>query len=230
MLGNNPVRQQEITDGTSLWIQEIYYSLQGEGPLTGHPSIFVRLAGCNLKCFWCDTDFESSGWKPTLSEIVNLVRELKTAECDLVVITGGEPLRQNIAPLVKVLLEEGMKVQLETNGTLWVDLPEHENLYIVCSPKTEKLNDKLARRITSYKYVLDTDNCCAEDGLPLMSTQLKGKVSKIARPDGESDIWVMPRDTGSPEQNKRNKAKCLEVSKKFNYNLTLQIHKILGIR
>ena len=60
MFGGNVARKQVLDDGQQLWVQEVFYTLQGEGPWTGHPSIFVRLAGCNLKCFWCDTDFESS--------------------------------------------------------------------------------------------------------------------------------------------------------------------------
>lgn len=156
MLGKNPVRAQELTEGQSLWIQSVFYTLQGEGPFIGKPALFIRLAGCNLKCYWCDTDFESSQWQPTLAELMDRVAKEKPDHCKFIVITGGEPFRQNIAPLVEQLLQYGMTVQIETNGTLWVDLPEHQNLHIVCSPKSSYIHEKLLPRITTFKYVLES--------------------------------------------------------------------------
>ena len=121
MLGTNPVRPQDLNDGKSLWVQEIFYTLQGEGPFCGRPSVFVRLGGCNLRCSWCDTDFESSEWVPALEEILAQIEKIRPSHCKLIVITGGEPFRQNLAPLVNALLGRDLEVQIETNGTLWVD-------------------------------------------------------------------------------------------------------------
>src|SRR5580658_3582582 len=104
-----PIRQQELTDGQSLWVQEVFYTLQGEGPFSGVPAVFVRLAGCNLACFWCDTDFESSTWRPTFDELLANIEEKRPAICNLIVITGGEPFRQNIRPLVCHLLDSGLR-------------------------------------------------------------------------------------------------------------------------
>ena len=67
MFGTNPSRKQVLDDGQELWVQEVFYTLQGEGPFSGQPALFIRLAGCNLRCFWCDTEFESSTWRPGLS-------------------------------------------------------------------------------------------------------------------------------------------------------------------
>src|SRR4051812_2880501 len=105
MFGRNPVRKQEQGDGGTLWVQAVFYTLQGEGPFSGHPSVFVRLGGCNLRCVWCDTDFESSSWRPRLDELLARIEAVRPESCDLVVITGGEPFRQNIVPLVRHLLE-----------------------------------------------------------------------------------------------------------------------------
>jgi 7-carboxy-7-deazaguanine synthase len=229
MRGDNPLRPQEHTDGLTLWVQEMFYSLQGEGPFAGAPSVFVRLAGCNLACYWCDTDFESSSWRPSVSEIYEKVKELATNTTRLVVITGGEPFRQNIAPLVEMLLANGFQIQIETNGTLWVDLPEDPNLFIVCSPKTERLHSEIRRRTSAFKYVIDEAAVDPTDGLPSRSSQKPGIVATIARPDGNVPVYVMPLDSGSVEQNKRNRQTSVEVAMKHGYKLTLQLHKIVGI-
>ena len=82
-------------------------------------------------------------------------------------MTGGEPFRQNIEPLVGRLLEQDLRVQIETSGTLWVDLPEHPGLSIVCSPKTKNLHPDIIPRIAAFKYVLGADCVDPKDGLPL---------------------------------------------------------------
>jgi 7-carboxy-7-deazaguanine synthase len=151
MHGRNPVRKQEPGDGLTLWVQDVFYTLQGEGPFTGHPSVFIRMAGCNLRCFWCDTEFESSTWHPTLDELLERVESVRPSTCDLIVLTGGEPLRQNIVPLIDRLLARGLRVQIETNGTLWLDLPADPRLTVVCSPKTPRLDARFIPRIDVYK-------------------------------------------------------------------------------
>jgi organic radical activating enzyme len=228
MFGKNLVRKQVVDDGTQLWVQEVFYTLQGEGPFSGHPALFIRLAGCNLRCFWCDTEFESSEWSPTLDELLSRVEQLRPAACDLVVITGGEPLRQTITPLVNRLLAQGLRVQIETAGTLWVELPEHERLTIVCSPKTPHLNARLERRITAYKYVLAAGEI-ETDGLPMRSTQVRDEEARIARPLPGSTVYVMPRDDQDQKSNAANLAACVEVSKRHGYRLTLQTHKLAGL-
>lgn len=230
MLGKNPKRAQELNDGLSLFVQEIFPTLQGEGPFTGHPAVFVRLKGCNLSCFWCDTDFESSNWIASLDEILADIDKKCSPTCDLVVITGGEPFRQNISALVKSLLDRGKRVQIETNGTLWVELPEHPNLTIVCSPKTSNLNKELERRIDYYKYVIEAGGNCTKDGLPLRSTQSNSNEQKIARPPKDAFVYVMPLDSFDTRKNLENQKECIEIAKEFNYKFTMQTHKVLNIR
>lgn len=229
MRGDNLVRAQELGDGLKLWVQEVFYTLQGEGPFSGQPAVFVRLAGCNLKCFWCDTDFESSDWYPTLNELLAKVFATKAGDCDLAVITGGEPFRQNIRPLVERLIAKDMRVQIETNGTLWVDLPVDKRISIVCSPKTPKLIDEIIPRITAYKYVVAAAQTSDEDGLPEWSTQQVGVRTKIARPASDAPVYVMPLDAFEKRQNDLNRQACVESAMKHGYTLTLQTHKILNI-
>jgi 7-carboxy-7-deazaguanine synthase len=229
MFGDNPARPQDLGDGLSLWVQEVFYTLQGEGPFSGHPAVFVRLAGCNLSCFWCDTEFESSTWRPSLDELLAKIKQERPDFCDLIVITGGEPFRQNIAPLVQNLLSQNLRVQIETNGTLWVELPRSNRLHIVCSPKTTTLNKKLVKRIGSYKYIIAAGQVDEADGLPAFSTQQENISQQIARPVAGSDVYVLPMDSYDPEKNERNTQACVAAALKFGYRLTLQTHKVVGV-
>ena len=103
-----------------LTINEIFHSIQGESTHAGRPCVFVRLTACDLRCSWCDTPYAfHEGQKMTLDEVVGRVREYG---CDVVEITGGEPLLQKeVYPLMQRLLDEGRTVMLETGGHLSVD-------------------------------------------------------------------------------------------------------------
>jgi len=102
-------------DSLSLKINEIYYSIQGESTHSGRPCVFIRLTYCNLRCSYCDTEhafFEGNDMM--LSEIIERV---KSFDCQLVEVTGGEPLIQkNVIPLMQILCEAGYEVLLETAG------------------------------------------------------------------------------------------------------------------
>ena len=99
----------------SLTINEIYHSIQGESTWAGSPCVFVRLAFCDLRCNYCDTEYAFyEGNKRSLSEIVDTVA---TYRCPLVEITGGEPLLQkNVLVLMSMLCDSGYTVLLETSG------------------------------------------------------------------------------------------------------------------
>ena len=127
--GNNPILAPKITDGKALDVQEIFATFQGEGIFTGFPAVFIRLGGCNLACKFCDTEFDSYQ-NLSLEEIILETKKLsennKKRTHNLIVITGGEPLRQNIIPLCEELIQDGFVVQIETNGTLYRKLKEYD--------------------------------------------------------------------------------------------------------
>jgi 7-carboxy-7-deazaguanine synthase len=100
---------------TVLTINEIFHSIQGESTRTGRPCVFVRLTACDLRCSWCDTPYAfTEGQKMTLDDVLERVEKY---ECDLVEITGGEPLLQrDVYPLMEQLLASGKTVMVETGG------------------------------------------------------------------------------------------------------------------
>ena len=103
-----------------LTVNEIFHSIQGESTHAGRPCVFVRLTACDLRCSWCDTPYAfHEGQKMSVDEVVGRVREYG---CDVVEITGGEPLLQkDVYPLMQRLLDEGRTVMLETGGHLSVE-------------------------------------------------------------------------------------------------------------
>ncbi len=103
-----------------LTISEIFHSIQGESTYAGAPCVFVRLAGCDLRCSWCDTPYAFTGGRKIAVE--DVVSAVAAFGCDLVEITGGEPLLQeDVYPLMTALVEGGMTVLLETGGHLAID-------------------------------------------------------------------------------------------------------------
>ena len=100
----------------ALKVNEIFYSIQGESSYAGRPCVFVRLTGCNLRCSYCDTKYAYDEGEEL--EVHDIIDKLAVYKCDMVEITGGEPLIQNETPsLVYELLEKHYKVLLETNGS-----------------------------------------------------------------------------------------------------------------
>lgn len=115
-------------------VNEIFYTLQGEGAHSGIPAVFVRFSGCNLHCPWCDTDF-SDFTEMSAEQIVAEVQELYDIPNErrkMVVLTGGEPALQVDKSLVDALHQAGFYICIETNGTRL--LPEGID-WITCSPK-----------------------------------------------------------------------------------------------
>jgi 7-carboxy-7-deazaguanine synthase len=182
----------------------------------------------------CDTDYTSNASEQHLEYIVQYVKhswpEFNKGR-KLVVITGGEPFRQNITPLVKRLQTEGFHVQIETNGTLLPspDLPLSTT--VICSPKAGKVNPALYPHIDAYKYVLD-HNSVGEDGLPLLALDHTAK-PWVARPHEGFDgpVYLQPMDPGDayPDIRAANVHAVKESCLRHGHILQLQIHKLIGV-
>ena len=121
-------------------INEIFYSIQGEGAWTGLPNILIRTTGCNLRCSFCDTKYAyNKGREMTLNEII---KKIKQYPCKYVCITGGEPLLQkDIIYLIDELLKKGYKISIETNGSLSIEkLVDKKSLMISLDIKCPSSN------------------------------------------------------------------------------------------
>lgn len=202
--------------GETLSIKNIFPTIQGEGPHAGEPAIFIRLAGCNLRCHFCDTDFDG-GVLREVHEIMSAVEVIREQypQIDLVVLTGGEPLRQQIIPLCCTLDEAGFTTQIETAGTVWppearalriAGYASHETLddmcksgavELVCSPKTPKIVEQVEELCEHFKYIIRAGECNGR-GLPNRSTQDssdKGSRWHIYAPHPDNvipTIWLQP--------------------------------------
>ena len=233
-LNTQPVEKQVLDNDGALDVQEIWKTIQGEGPYAGVPAVFIRLAGCNLNCPYCDTDYTSSRTKKPASQIVNNVKSLfgekRVFQSPLVVITGGEPFRQNIGPLVQDLTHAGCLVQIETNGTLFVDPFPYASQYvkIVCSPKTPKIAHQLEPWIDCYKYVLQAGHVDKEDGLP--TTALGGV--RPARPPGwinKELVFLQPMDSQNEKENQANLEATVKSCMEYGWRFGMQLHKLIGV-
>ncbi len=121
-------------------IVEIFHSVQGEGHHTGTSSIFIRFGRCNLRCPWCDTEFDE--WEDmTLGQVID---EVSRFDCERIILTGGEPALQDLPTLCGALSTLGYHISIETNGT--VAIPEGIVDWICVSPKDQEYPDVAIRQ------------------------------------------------------------------------------------
>lgn len=163
-------------------VSEIFTSFQGEGPYIGTPATFLRLYGCNLNCQWCDTDISTYEMLSVDDVAEILLTQMEFNNINLLVITGGEPTLQmeEIKRLIKEIPED-IKIQLETNGSIFEYLPEIE--YVI-SPKEDK--EKVFENYYKYdnvffKFVIT----CEEDIDEVISIKNKYGYDKTIWLQGE---------------------------------------------
>ena len=214
----------------SLHLHSYFPTIQGEGPFCGERALFFRLNGCNLRCPGCDTDYTSTDSLVQPAFFVNTARELGWQHGALVVITGGEPFRQNIGPMIGKLLEAGYRVQIETNGVLAPDgIPwDHDRFSVVCSPKTSRIHATIHQNALAFKYIIRAGEVDAEDGLP---TRALGHAAtpRVARPPAGSLIYVQPMDEDDPAANALNLDAAIRSVMAHGHRLQIQVHKICNL-
>jgi organic radical activating enzyme len=191
-----------------LQLAEIFYSIQGEGAYVGTPAAFVRLAGCNLACAFCDTDYSLRAIAG-VDEVVRRVRA-ESGDCPMVIVTGGEPFAQReTLALIDALRADGRRVHVESNGTIAADLPA--DVWLTVSPK-ERLHPRMAARANEVKLIVDRR----------VPYEWLGAFAG-------RDIPIFLQ----PEGNKpRNVELALEAAKRqpHRFRLSLQTHKFIGVR
>ena len=199
-------------------VNEIFYSLQGEGHYTGTPAVFVRFAGCNLRCWFCDTDFEK-GDEMSEDEIVEAVLQYPTR---YVVITGGEPTLQITASLCDKLHAHGLYLMMETNGTR--PLPEGCQIdWITCSPKLIDVEEGMRKLATIRLRHIDELKVVFEDS-PTQDMALYEQIHA-------TEYRLQPCDTQDPLCNQAILNKTIKyILQHPKWKLSLQTHKILHVR
>ena len=229
MLGKNPILKTDHGSGLRLRLVKgsPFLTIQGEGPYMGHPAVFVRLHGCNLACTFCDTDFSDPDdpvWY--VDDIMDRIKEIADG-AKLVVITGGEPFRQNIKPLCRTLSMLRFTVQIETAGTLWIDGIEPW-VRIICSPKTPMIHPQIRRHAAAFKYVIDAD-MEFDRYLPITATQAGVRPVRLAEPRDGVPIFLSPMDTGDDLHNTRNRKVVAQLAMEYGCVAGLQMHKFMGV-
>lgn len=228
-------------DGKYL-VHSMFLTIQGEGPLSGEGAVFVRLAGCNIQCPFCDTEYSDirGGGEATALQIVSEIgRLIGVTATTLVVITGGEPFRQDLTELVAKCWEAGYRVQIETNGTM---APSDEfktlvnnavalrPLGIVVSPKAHYVDPWIEAHAIAFKYVLSWDSLAPEDGLPISALGRAGKQVARPHPGFALPIYIQPADMGDDTTvTQLNKAAVVNSAIRYGYRAQLQIHKNFGV-
>ncbi len=183
-------------------INDIFYSLQGEGHNVGRPAVFVRFAGCNLRCPFCDTEFD------TFKEMSDgdILAAVSSYPSHFIVLTGGEPTLQVDEQFVDLLHQHGYTVAMESNGTR----PAPANLdWLTVSPKNSSLQQHVCQEL---KLVFTDPDKVSDRGI-------------------QADYYYLqPCDTGRQEENQQILARCIEYIKSHpQWRLSLQTHKLIGI-
>ena len=189
---------------------EVFESLQGEGRNSGRPCVFVRFAGCNLRCPWCDTDV-AKRFSLTLEELLAEIAQYRPKS---VVLTGGEPtLVAGMPELVAALKERGYWIAVETNGTNEPDWLQFAD-YVACSPKAEFPDSLALSRADEVRVVASS---AAAVGF---CRGIRGKITA-------TDYYVSPCD----HDGEIDFATAKEVLSRLDgWSLSVQLHKILGFR
>lgn len=239
MKNTQPIEKPVSRGGGVVEVHSIFDTIQGEGPYAGTPAVFVRLAGCNLQCEHCDTDYTTTRELMSPIDVVRAVGFEGKIRRRLVVITGGEPFRQNISQMVQALFMAGHLVQIETNGTLapiandspWGMYPEErrKRVCVVCSPKTPKLADRMWQYIDAVKYVVSHGMIDWTDGLPY--TSVGPQYGRPARPPVEwkGEIFVQPLDHGNEQENYASTQDAVLSCLRFGHRLCIQTHKLCNL-
>jgi 7-carboxy-7-deazaguanine synthase len=203
----------------TLRVVEVFASVQGEGLRQGEPTIFIRLAGCNLRCPFCDTAHAWTGGRPmTEAGVQARVEKLRRRfPAEWICLTGGEPLLQDIVPLVRSLRKKRLKIQVETNGTVFRPAAAD---WLTLSPKP-----------TNYRYDARFRRLAREVKL-IVTKNISLAVIRKMRDEFPAKVPILLQ----PESNARwSRARAVQLLRRaisaglVNIRVSIQLHKVLGI-
>jgi organic radical activating enzyme len=203
-----------------LKITEIFPSIQGEGLRQGEATIFIRLSGCNLKCSFCDTQYAWEEGRPySAAQVLDKVRKIRESfPAQWACVTGGEPLLQEIDELTRALKKEGLKIQVETNATIYRSLAV--DWYSV-SPKPEKYDYQPEYREEAKEVKIVITKNLDLESIRRLRKFFPEKIPLLLQPQSNRK-WSM--DLGMKLLRQAIKAGLQ------NIKLSVQLHKIFGLR
>jgi len=199
---------------------EVFASVQGEGLRQGEPTVFVRLAGCNLRCGFCDTKRAWEGGREwAVADIAAEVGRLRKGfPARWVCLTGGEPLGQDIRPLVRALKRDGLRVQVETNGT-FPPVPGINWTTVSPKPPEYDCHPAFFQRADEVKLVVCRD--LSLDDVRSLRQAFPAAVPILLQPQSNA-AWSMRKAMDLLERSGRAELDGIRV--------TLQLHKVFRIR
>lgn len=197
-------------------VSEIFTSFQGEGPYVGTPSTFLRLYGCNLDCEWCDTDISTYEILSVDDVAEILLTQMEFNNIKTLIITGGEPTLQmeEIKRLIKELPDD-IRIQMETNGSIFEYIPEIE--YVI-SPKEDKekvFKNYYAYENTFFKFVITSQD------------DLDEVIALKEKYDYDKPIWLQGEFSKDAEMADLIRENFPRLE---NVKLSVQTHKYLNQR
>jgi organic radical activating enzyme len=203
--------------GATLLINEIFYSLQGEGAHAGKACCFIRLAKCNLACRFCDTEFETFISR-TVQDIVHYVHAVAPTGSQ-VTLTGGEPMLQNCGPLLAQLKFAGYQfITMETSGSVWSEWAQAVH-WITVSPKVRSADipDPLKLAAKEYKWIVN-------------ATYLKQLEANFAQCFMPGNVLNFLQPEWGPNREKYTTAAVKLVQRYPDlFRMSLQQHKLMGV-
>jgi len=203
-----------------LKIAEIFSSIQGEGLRMGEPTIFIRLTGCNLRCRFCDTKHAwDGGQEYSVEHILASIKKIRNKyPIDWICLTGGEPLDQKIESLVRSLRKNGLKVQIETNGTIFRRVGID---WITISPKPPDyfFQPAYISRAKEVKLVVSRDLTLST--IQKLRETFPGRTPILLQPESNRK-WSITLGNRLLRQ-------AIKTGLK-NIRLSIQLHKILNLR
>lgn len=190
-------------------INEIFYSIQGEGRNAGRAAVFIRFSGCNIRCPFCDTKHQK-GKEMSDLEIINQIAEYP---CRFVILTGGEPTLYIDADFVDKLHHKGYEVAIETNGTNIV--PANVD-FVTLSPKFEFVKNSNIKQLVCNELKVIFNSVNNMDAYNVITAKYK---------------YIQPCDTGDDDTNQMHIVNAIKfVQDNPDWRLSLQLQKILSIR
>lgn len=210
----------------ALRINEIFYSIQGEGSRAGEPCVFIRLTGCGLRCSYCDTEYAFyEGEDRSLERIVN---EVRSFDCNLIELTGGEPLEQDgVYPLMHMLCDSGYEVMIETGGHIDIGKIDSRVKRIV-DLKTPSSGMQMKNYYRNIEYLTKSDEVKFVIGNRADYLWSKEQIEFFGLAEKAGTILFSPALTPAPEGEGflRDLAQWI-LEDKLPVRFQIQLHKII---